>query len=90
MATSLKIDEALESRVRRLAAQRRRSAHGIMLEAIADYVQREEARDSFKQEAIAAWAEYQRTGQHLTGDETRVWLESWGSDEEAAAPPCHG
>ena len=89
MATSLKIDDALKSRVQRLAAQRRRSAHWIMLEAIQQYVEREEARESFKQEALASWVAYQETGRHLTGQEVRTWLSTWGTEDEKAVPECH-
>ena len=89
MATSLKIDDALKTRVQHLASQRRRSPHWIMLEAIGQYVEREEARESFKQEALASWAAYQETGKHLTGQELRSWLNTWGSDDEKAAPECH-
>lgn len=89
MATSLKIDDSLKSRVRRLASQRRRSAHWIMLEAIEQYVEREEARESFRQEALASWAAYRETGRHLTGQEVRDWLDGWGSDDEKAMPECH-
>ena len=89
MATSLKIDDALKSRVQRLAAQRRRSAHWIMLEAIQQYVEREEARESFKQEALASWTAYQETGRHLTGQEVGTWLNAWGTEEEKAVPECH-
>jgi len=52
-------------------------------------VEREEARESFKQEATASWAEYQETGVHLTGEEVRSWLKTWGTDEEAGLPECH-
>lgn len=89
MATSLKIDDTLKSRVHRLAGQRRRSAHWIMLEAIQQYVEREEAHDSFKQEALASWAAYQETGLHLTGQEARTWLNAWGTEDERAVPVCH-
>lgn len=89
MATSIKIDEALKSRVQRLASVRRRSPHWIMREAIEQYVEREEARESFKQEALASWTAYQETGRHLTGQEVRDWLRSWGTDDEKAAPDCH-
>ena len=89
MATSLKIDDALKDRVQHLAGQRRRSAHWIMLEAIQQYVEREEARESFKQEALTAWASYQETGRHMTGQEVRAWLKTWGTDDEKAAPECH-
>lgn len=89
MATSLKIDDTLKARVQQLASLRRRSSHWIMLEAIQQYVEREEARESFKQEALASWASYKETGRHLTGEEARAWLSSWGTDDERAAPDCH-
>lgn len=34
-----------------------------------------EARESFKAEALASWAEYQETGLHLTGEEVARWLD---------------
>ncbi len=89
MATSLKIDDALKSRVQRLAGLRRRSAHWIMHEAITQYVAREEARENFKQEAMASWTAYQESGRHLTGPEVRTWLETWGTEAETALPECH-
>lgn len=82
MAMSLKIDDMLKGRIQKLASQRRRSPHGIMLEAIQQYVEREEARESFKQEALAAWAAFKEDGQHLTGEEVRAWLNTWGTDDE--------
>ena len=88
-ATSLKIDEALKVRIKDLATQRRRSPHWIMLEAIHEYVGREEARESFKQEALASWADYQQTGVHLTGQELCTWLNTWGTKEEKTVPECH-
>jgi predicted transcriptional regulator len=89
MATSLKIDDALKTRVQRLADQHRRSSHWIMLEAIQQYVEREEAHENFTQEAMASWTAYQETGRHLTGQEVRTWLSTWGTDDETAVPECH-
>ena len=89
MATSLKINDALKSRIHHLATQRRRSPHWLMLEAIQEYVEREEARESFKQEALASWKAYKETGLHLTGQEVRAWLRTWGTDDEKAVPECH-
>jgi predicted transcriptional regulator len=89
MATSLKIDDTLKGRVQSLANQRRRSPHWIMLEAIQQYVEREEARESFKNEALESWAAYKETGRHLTGEEVRTWLKTWGTDDEKPAPECH-
>ncbi|MES3040653.1 MAG: CopG family ribbon-helix-helix protein [Pseudomonadota bacterium] len=89
MATSVKIDDALKARIQKIASLQQRSTHWIMREAIAQYVGREEARESFKQDALAAWAEYQETGRHLTGAEVRTWLSSWGTEAETGLPPCH-
>ena len=84
MPTSLKIDEALKRRIQTLAAARERSPHSIMLEAIEQYVRLEEARESLRQEALAAWTEYQDTGLHHVHDEVRTWLGRWGTDDTSA------
>lgn len=89
MATSIKIDDELKIRVQQIAALRQRSAHWIMREALAQYVDREEAREKFKHEALASWKQYQETGRHLTGKEMRAWLKTWGSKAESKLPKCH-
>ncbi len=89
MATSIKIDDDLKSRIQQLADLRRRSPHWIMQEAIREYVAREENRESFKQEALESWARYQETGLHVTGEEAREWLSRWGTDDESEVPACH-
>lgn len=89
MATSLKIDDELKSRVQHLADARQRSPHWIMREAIQQYVEHEEARESFKQEALASWVTYQETGRHLAAPEIRSWLDTWGTPSEIGAPECH-
>lgn len=49
-------------RLRRLAEARSRAPHYLMRDAINQYLDREEARESFKQEAITSWEEYRETG----------------------------
>lgn len=89
MATSVKIDNELKGRVQQLAGVKHRSAHWIMCEAIRDYVEREEAKERFKQEALASWTAYQEMGEHLTGQEVNAWLKTWGTDKETDIPQCH-
>jgi predicted transcriptional regulator len=89
MATSVKLDDDLNSRVKQLATRRQRTPHWLMREAIKQYVEREEARDSFGQEAASAWAAYRKTGLHLTGEEVRIWLDTWGTEGETEPPACH-
>jgi predicted transcriptional regulator len=89
MATSIKLDDELKDRVQRLAGLRDRSAHWIMREAITQYVDREEKREAFKQDAKRAWEEYQATGLHVTHEEADAWLAKLESGEDAEPPKCH-
>ncbi|MDP2786779.1 MAG: CopG family ribbon-helix-helix protein [Pseudomonadota bacterium] len=86
---SLKLEQGEHERLKSLADARHRKPHFLMKEAIRQYLDREEARESFKQEALASWQAYQETGQHLTGEEVNRWLDTWGTDQEKAAPACH-
>lgn len=87
--TSLKLDPELKERVQRLAQARRRSAHWIMREAVEQYVGREEKREQYRQDALAAWSEYQATGLHATAEEADAWLSKLEAGEDAEAPSCH-
>nr|WP_239537538.1 ribbon-helix-helix protein, CopG family [Dyella mobilis] len=89
VATSLKIDEELKGRIQHLADLRHRSAHWIMCEAIKEYVVREEARESFKQEAVRAWESYKANGRHLTLEEADAWLAQLEAGKDAELPECH-
>ncbi len=88
--TSLKLDTQLKERVQRLAESRRRSAHWIMREAVEEYVAREEKREQFRLDALAAWDHYQTTGLHVSAEEADGWLAKLEAGEDAEAPECHG
>ena len=88
--TSVKLDQETKARVQRLAAAQRRTAHWIMREAVEQYVEREEARERLRQDALAAWAGYQADGQHVTAAEADIWLGKLEAGEDADPPECHG
>lgn len=87
--TSVKIDTDTKARMQRLAASRQRSTHWLMREAIEQYVEREEKRESFRQTGLAAWAAYQQTGLHVTAAEADAWLASLEAGKDADVPECH-
>jgi predicted transcriptional regulator len=87
--TSLKLDIETKERVQRLASARRRSPHWVMREAIEQYVEREEKREQFRQDALAAWNVYQTTGLHVTAEEADAWLAKLEAGKDAAPPRCH-
>jgi predicted transcriptional regulator len=87
--TSLKLDTATKERIHRLASARRRSPHWVMREAVEQYLEREEKREHLRHDALAAWAEYQTTGLHLTAAEADAWLAKLEAGKRAVAPKCH-
>ena len=89
MATPVRIDEQMDARIQRLADLRKRSPASIVSEAIAQYVAREEHRESFISEAEASWKRYRETGLHVDAGEAKAWLSTWGSEGDEATPECH-
>jgi len=87
--TSVKLDSVLKERVQRLATARRRTPHWVMREAVQQYVEREEKRESFRQEALAALEDYQDTGLHLTHAEVGAWLAKLAAGKKSKLPKCH-
>ena len=85
---AVKLDRSLQDRVKHLAGLRQRSPHWLMKEAIRDYVEREEKRESFRQDALTAWQAYEANGQHLTFQAADEWLARLESGDDADLPPC--
>ena len=84
------IDTNTKERVQRLAVARQRSPHWFMHEAIKQYVECEEKRDAFRQDAIEAWDEYRATGLHTISGEADAWLAKLEAGQDVGPPACHG
>ena len=87
--TTIKIDVDTKNRVKRLADARHRSSHWMILEAIRQYVGREEQRESMRQDALAAWNDYQATGLHVAHEEADNWLSKLEAGQAIVPPTCH-
>ncbi|MBI4755449.1 MAG: ribbon-helix-helix protein, CopG family [Betaproteobacteria bacterium] len=87
--TTLKLDENTRDRLKHLAEARGRTAHWLMLEAIHQYVDREESRERVRADARRAWEDYRQTGLHVTAEEADAWLAKLESGEDAEPPECH-
>ena len=88
-AMSVKLDQETRTRIERLAASRQRTPHWMMREAIHQYIDREEKRETFRQDAMKAWDDYQATGLHVTQAEAESWLSKLEAGQDAEPPPCH-
>lgn len=85
---AIKIDEDIKARVKRLAEARNRTAHWLMREAITQYVDREEKRESFRQDTLKAWEEYRTTGKHVSGEDAEAWLAKLELGNDIEPPEC--
>ena len=86
---AIKIDDDIKFRVKRLADARHRSAHWLMRQAITEYVDREEKRETFRQDTLKAWEEYRTTGLHVTAAEADTWLDQLEQGNDIEPPACH-
>jgi len=77
---SLKLDDEDRSRLSALATARKRSSH---------HLTREEARQSFRDEADKAWCDHEVNGLHATQVEIDAWVDSLGTRRPKRAPKWH-
>ena len=87
---AVKLDPDMRSRIKVLADARDRSTHWLLREAITQYVEREEQRESLRQDALRAWETYQATGRHLSHHEADEWLAELEDGRDVDPPECHG
>jgi len=85
---AIKLPQQDRDRLQQLGAAKKRSAHWLAKEAITQYLDREEAAEQFKQESVARWEDYCRTGKSVPHDAVMRWLESWGTENELETPKC--
>jgi len=85
----IKLLQQDRDRLKRLAEIKKRSPHWLAKEAIAQYLEREESSEALKQSAMESWEEYQNDGLHITHDEMKSWLTTWGTPGETELPQCH-
>jgi predicted transcriptional regulator len=89
MPFSIRLRKDQKTRLSAIAKAQDRTAHSIAAKALSEFIEREEARLSFKNETDAAWQHYQETGLHVTQDELFGWMDSMFTDNQLPVPVCH-
>ena len=89
MATSVVLDQGLEKRVNALAKLRERSKGYILRQAVSEYVEQEEKKEAFLNEAYKALQDYEQTGLHVTHDEANEYMTRLENGDEVELPKCH-
>jgi predicted transcriptional regulator len=85
---AIKIESDLKERIKRLAQAHKRTPHWLMREAIQQYVDREEKRETLRQAALSAWNDYQATGLHVAQEAADAWLADLEAGKDVEPPEC--
>lgn len=84
--TSVKLPPKLKARVTALARKSGRSAHSFIVEAVERHADREERLRNFVQEALAADADIERTGEVYRAEDVHAWLERLAKGQKTSRP----
>ncbi len=82
----VKLDDAMQARLKAIAERLERSPHWLMKKAIAEFIEREETIEQERKIILERWQRYQETGEAVSHETVSQWLESWGTEEEAPCP----
>lgn len=77
------------ARLERIAKMREVDVHTLVLEALEQYLEREEDRAEWIRQGDESLKHFNETGLHLTGDEVDEWLDRLEAGEDVDPPPCH-
>ena len=86
--TTIRLAPALKKRVARLAKNKGKSAHNLLLELIDAGVTRAETRADFVADAHSRLAEFERTGRGVAWSDMKTWLEALSGGGEKRAMPA--
>ena len=86
MAVSLRVSEDVKKRLTRLARARDTTAHAVMLEAIREKLEAEEARDAFHAEAKRRLARMKKAGVGIPAGAVFDYLDARARGRAAMRP----
>ena len=70
----VKLEKSVRDRLKSLGKSKDRTPHWLVRKAIDEYLAREEQWEKEKREDLAAWEEYQLTGEAFTSDQVIGWM----------------
>ncbi len=88
MSATLALDKDLQARLAALAEASCQQPEQLIEEAVREYVERQEYRNTRAREDLEAWRQFEASGRKgaLSLDEVSPWLDSWGTGNELPPP----
>jgi predicted transcriptional regulator len=87
--TAFALNRELQARLTALAEASSQQPEQLIEEAVREYVERQEYRNTLSLAGLEAWKRFEASGRKggISLDEITPWLDSWGTDNELAPPP---
>ncbi|MFT5757588.1 MAG: putative transcriptional regulator [Alteromonadaceae bacterium] len=82
----VRLDNELESRLSALAKRTHRSKSHHAKEALARYIEQEEAKEQADTESLARWEAYKENGESVSNQSVMNLLDGWGTEQEESCP----
>ena len=82
----VRLDSELESRLSALAERTHRSKSHHAKEALARYIEQEEAKELADKESLARWEAYKENEESVSNQSVMDWLGGWGTEQEKSCP----
>lgn len=83
--TSVRIQDEISKQLETLATSQHRTKSSIINQAIKEFLEHQKQEQQRWNETLDA-LESVRTGHITSGEHVHHWLESWGSEQDLAAP----
>jgi len=89
ISTAFALNSELLARLAALAESSSQQPEQLIEDAVREYVERQEYRNTRAIEDLAAWKKFDASGRKggISLDEITPWLDSWGTGNELAPPP---
>ncbi len=84
--TTIRLPPELRARINTLAKETGRSAHSLIIEAVERHAAYEEQMRNLVEEALAADADIERTGEVYRAEDVHAWLGRLARDPSARRP----
>jgi predicted transcriptional regulator len=84
--TTIRLEDELKARVAAAAQRAGKTAHAFILDTIAERVAQDEADDAFDRLADERWAELLETGETVSWDDAKTWLQARARGERPPVP----
>ncbi len=84
--TTIRIDDQLKARLAAVAQRTGKTSHALILETLTDAVERAETDAALHRLADARWATLKRSGESVSWDDAKAYLQSRAAGGAARKP----